>query len=349
MPASIGRPKPSFSWPRAQPPYKAAGESLVRPWLQPFSTVLKLKKHQDHLAALLEALLALASDRGEQAAAGNDAHRQAWRCLHVLAERGGIRGPRRTSGGSGTRLYDGDRQSHRPFYDDAQGFPRLVRVMARRLDKQVRLEIVGATTPVDRDILEKLEAPLTHLLRNSVDHGIESPAQRVAAGKTEAGIITLEARHRAGMLAITVADDGGGIDLSRLRRKIVEKGLSSDDMVRTMTEAELLEFLFLPGFSTAAALTEFSGRGVGLDVVQDTVRRVGGSVRVSTRFGLGTTFHLQLPLTLSVLRAVLVDIAGEPYAFPHNRIDRFARCRRPRSVRWKAVNLPLSMVRTSVS
>jgi two-component system sensor histidine kinase and response regulator WspE len=122
-----------------------------------------------------------------------------------------------------------------------------------------------------------------------------------------------------------VADDGGGIDVDRLRAKIVERGLNTAEMVRAMGESELLDFLFLPGFSTAPAVTEVSGRGVGLDVVADMVRKVGGTVRLTTRPGRGTTFQLQLPITLSVVRAVLVDIGGEPYAFPHNRIDRLLR------------------------
>jgi two-component system sensor histidine kinase and response regulator WspE len=213
----------------------------------------------------------------------------------------------------------------RPFADGAHDFPRLVRDLARRLYKPVRLEIVGQTTEVDRDILEQLKAPLTHLLQNAVDHGIEPVQQRRAAGKSEIGLIRVEVQHRAGMLAITVSDDGGGIDLDRLRRQIVERGLSTADLVQAMAEAELLEFLFLPGFTTTAAVTEVSSRGVGLDVVHDMVHRVGGSVRISTRPGQGTSVHLQLPITLCVLRAVLVEIGGEPYAFPHHRIDRLIR------------------------
>ena len=212
----------------------------------------------------------------------------------------------------------------RPFADGAHGFPRLVRDMARKLDKLVCLEIDGESTEVDRDVLEKLEAPLTDLLRNAVDHGIEVPDQRRAAGKPETGTVRLHARHRAGTLAITVSDDGGGIDLNRLRGKVVERRLTTADMAQSMTEAELLEFLFLPA-SRRPALTEYSGRGVGLDVVQTMVREVGGSVRISSQLGQGTRFHLQLPITLSVLRAVVVEIAGEKYAFPHNRIDRLLR------------------------
>ena len=216
----------------------------------------------------------------------------------------------------------------RPFSDGAHAFPRLVRDMARDLKKQVRLEIDGASTAVDRDVLEKLEAPLTHLLRNAIDHGIELPEIRKAVGKGEAGTIRMEVRHRAGMLAITVSDDGKGIDPERLREKVVERRLTTEEMVRHMSEAELLEFLFLPGFTTAPALSEYSGRGVGLDVVQTMVRQVGGTVRLSSQQGRGTKFKLQLPITLSVLRAVIVNIAEEPYAFPQNRIDRLIRVSR---------------------
>ena len=128
-----------------------------------------------------------------------------------------------------------------------------MRDAARRLDKQIRFELRGEATEVDRDILEKLEAPLTHLLRNAVDHGIEPPAERVAADKPETGLIKIEAGHRAGMLALTISDDGRGIDPNRLREKIVEKGLTTVAVAQSLTDAELLEFLFLPGFSTASA------------------------------------------------------------------------------------------------
>jgi two-component system sensor histidine kinase and response regulator WspE len=197
--------------------------------------------------------------------------------------------------------------------------------MARSLAKEAKLVIDGEQTEVDRDILEKLESPLAHLIRNAVDHGIELPEVRTKSKKPAAGTIRLEARHRAGMLQVTVVDDGGGVNLTKLRQQIVARGLSSEAVVGRLNEAELLEFLFLPGFSTASSVSEFSGRGVGLDVVQDTIRKVGGSVRIASQQGHGTTFHLQLPLTLSVIRAVVVNVAGEPYAFPHTRIDRLIR------------------------
>jgi two-component system sensor histidine kinase and response regulator WspE len=319
-----------------------AGESLVQArWLQPFTTaLLKLKKHQDHLGAVLENLAARAAAVRERSSPPlpygrgsdlteliNEAQRQSALCRQALAQRiAEFEDHAAHAEDLNARLYlevIGSRL--RPFADGVGGFPRMVRDLARSLGKQVRLEISGQTTEVDRDILDKLEAPLTHLLRNALDHGIETPEERRTAGKAECGLLRLEARHRAGMLLITVAEDGRGIDLDRLRNKIIERGLSRADLVSTMSEAELLSFLFLPGFSTAAAVTEFSGRGVGLDVVHEMARKVGGSVQVSTRPGRGTTFHLRLPITLSVMRAVIVDIGGEPYAFAHNRIDRLLR------------------------
>jgi two-component system sensor histidine kinase and response regulator WspE len=211
-----------------------------------------------------------------------------------------------------------------PFSDGMYGFPRLVRDLARELGKKVRFEVLGGGTPVDRDILEKLEAPLSHLIRNALDHGLETPAEREVVGKPQEGKLTVEARHVAGMLNITVRDDGRGISVERLRVKVVEKGLVSPDMAGSLTNAELMEFLFLPGFSMAGKITEISGRGVGLDVVFSMAQEVGGSVRVESE-GEGTRFLLLMPLTLSVLRTLLVEIDAEKYAMPLTRIDRILR------------------------
>ncbi len=175
------------------------------------------------------------------------------------------------------------------------------------------------------DILERLDAPLNHLVRNALDHGLEMPDARQAAGKPEVGRLRIEATHRAGLLSITVSDDGRGIDLEGLRGKVVERGHISAEVAQKLGEAELLDFLFLPGFSTASQVTEISGRGVGLDVVHTMVQSVGGRIHVHAQPGRGTSFQIELPVTLSVLRAVVVDVAGEPYAFPHNRIDHVIR------------------------
>ena len=224
------------------------------------------------------------------------------------------------------RLYDEALACRmRPFTDGTAGLARMVRDVGNTLGKSVRLDIVGNTTQIDRDILDKLEAPIGHLLRNAVDHGIESSAQRRAAGKPEQGVIRLEARHSAGMLLIEVADDGAGIDIEQVRRAVVARGLSNQETAERLSEAELLEFLLLPSFSLRDTVTEISGRGVGLDVVADMLKQVRGTIRITTQAGQGSRFLMQLPLTLSVIRSLLVDIAGEPYAFPLAYVNRTLR------------------------
>jgi two-component system sensor histidine kinase and response regulator WspE len=210
----------------------------------------------------------------------------------------------------------------RPFADVLVGQARMVRDLGRSLGKQVRLEIEGEKTQVDRDVLEKLEAPLTHLLRNAVDHGIESPEQRLASGKPAEGLITLKASHQAGLLVVELIDDGAGVDLERLRRSIVDRKLSPAETAAQLSEEELLSFLFLPGFSMRDTVTEVSGRGVGLDAVQHMVRQLRGGVELVQTAGQGSCFHLEVPLTLSVVRSLVVEVGGEAYAFPLAHIER---------------------------
>jgi two-component system, chemotaxis family, sensor histidine kinase and response regulator WspE len=163
---------------------------------------------------------------------------------------------------------------------------------------------------------------LGHLLRNAVDHGLESATERVATGKPAEGLVRLEAGHLAGVLQIIVSDDGRGIDLNQLREKIVARNLTNAETAAKLSESELLEFLFLPGFTVKETVTDISGRGVGLDVVQNMLKQVRGTVRVVSQPGHGTQFQLQLPLTLSVVRTLLVEIGGEPFAFPLAHIVR---------------------------
>ncbi|CAN7363879.1 hybrid sensor histidine kinase/response regulator [Pseudomonas brassicacearum subsp. neoaurantiaca] len=210
----------------------------------------------------------------------------------------------------------------RPFADVLSGQARMVRDLGRSLGKQVRLEIEGEKTQVDRDVLEKLEAPLTHLLRNAVDHGIESPELRILAGKPAEGLIRLRASHQAGLLVLELADDGAGVDLDRVRRSIVERGLSPEQTAASLSEEELLTFLFLPGFSLRDKVTEVSGRGVGLDAVQHMVRQLRGAVVLEQTAGEGSRFHLEVPLTLSVVRSLVVEVGDEAYAFPLAHIER---------------------------
>lgn len=213
----------------------------------------------------------------------------------------------------------------RPFREGVQGLERMVRDLARQLGKRVRFEILGLDTRVDRDVLAKLEAPLTHLLRNAVDHGMQTPQERQAAGKPEENRLTLQALHWAGFLTVRISDDGRGIDLEAIRRKILQKQLHDPSTLPDLTPAELIEFLFLPGFTTTQQVSEISGRGVGLDVVREMLRVLGGQVQVENRPGHGVAFNLRLPVTRSVARMLLVEVAGEPYALPLGRIDRLLR------------------------
>ncbi|WP_250526968.1 hybrid sensor histidine kinase/response regulator [Caballeronia sp. GAWG2-1] len=301
-----------------------SGETLVESrWLKPFSqSMLRVKRIQHDASRALERLHDTFADSAPldaraQAALDearrltNEAHRQ---LSERLAE---LENYDRRSTHLAQQIYDEALACRmRPFVDATGGFARMVRDVARSLGKEVRLVIAGETTQVDRDILDLLDAPLGHLLRNAVDHGIEALSLRRALGKPEIGTITLEARHSAGALFISVSDDGGGIDLDALRRTVVHKRLASEDTAARLSEAELLEFLFLPGFTMRDAVTDVSGRGVGLDAVQDVVRQVRGSLRVTQDAHAGTRFVLQLPITLSVIRSLIVEVAGEPYGLP---------------------------------
>lgn len=209
----------------------------------------------------------------------------------------------------------------RPFADVLGGQARMVRDLGRSLGKQVRLVVEGEKTQVDRDVLERLEAPLTHLLRNAVDHGLEAPEARLVAGKPAEGTLRLKASHQAGRLVLALTDDGAGVDLPRLRQSIVTRQLATQSTVDRLSEEELLAFLFLPAFSLRDTVTEVSGRGVGLDAVQHRVRELRGAIEMTQRTGQGSRFSLQVPLTLSVVRSLVVDVGGEAYAFPLARIE----------------------------
>lgn len=222
---------------------------------------------------------------------------------------------------SGTLYAEVIRSRMRPFAECTTAFPRMVRDIARELGKSVELRVVGEAVEVDRDILQKLESPLTHMIRNSLDHGLELPAERVGAGKPERGVISLTARHQSGALVIEVRDDGRGIDPEAIRRKVVERRLVDHATAEQLTRAELMEFPFLPGFSTKLGVTELSGRGVGLDIVRSMVQEVSGTVTLESEPGLGARFTLRLPVTRSVVRAAMVRVGDEMLAVPLARLE----------------------------
>ncbi len=304
-----------------------AGEGLVRSkWLETFSgELLDLKRKQERLTNVVAQLhedFMQNTDAALTAGLVAELREVERETRETLAERlEAFQRFERDATNVSNRLYEEVLESRmRPFGDRSDGFPRMVRDIARTVGKEVNFEVVGESTAVDRDILEKLDAPLGHLLRNAIDHGLETPEERRATGKPPAGLLRVGARHSAGTLLITVADDGKGVDTEAIRDAVVTRGMVSAEAASRLSDPELLEFLFLPSFTLKKSVTEISGRGVGLDVVKTMLKEVGGSIRMTTGRGSGTEFHLQLPLTLSVLRVILVNIGGEPYAFPLSRV-----------------------------
>ena len=199
-------------------------------------------------------------------------------------------------------------------------FPRMVRDLARTCGRDVRIEFSGQETGLDKSLLEAIKDPLTHAVRNAVDHGIEPPADRVLAGKSAEGCVRLRAFHQSGSVVIEVADDGAGISIERVLAKAVERNLVTVEQAAAMSERETLQLIFLPGFSTATAVTTVSGRGVGMDVVRANVEKVGGSVEVESRVGVGTTLRMRVPLTLAIVPALVVRSGGQSFALPQSAL-----------------------------
>ena len=204
-------------------------------------------------------------------------------------------------------------------------FPRVVRDVGKQSGKDVRLILKGETTDLDKGILDAIAEPLTHMVRNAIGHGIETSQERARAGKNPQGTIQLNAYHQGNQVVIEVSDDGCGIDVEKVRQRAVSQGLLTAEEMSRMTEAETLNLVFRPGFSTAAEITELSGRGVGLDVVRSVLDRLKGTVQTETEVGRGTTFRLRLPLTLAIIRALLFQVEGRLYAIPLNAVAEITR------------------------
>lgn len=194
--------------------------------------------------------------------------------------------------------------------------PRIVRDIANDLGKKIELEMLGQETELDRQVLEMIKDPLTHMVRNSADHGIEKPADRTAAGKSETGHIVLNSYHEGGYILIEISDDGRGLSLSKIKQKIINNNLASEAEVAAMTEQQIQQFIFHAGFSTAETVTSVSGRGVGMDVVRTNIEKIGGSIEMDSIEGKGTTFTIKIPLTLAIISSLIVGIAGERFAIP---------------------------------
>jgi two-component system chemotaxis sensor kinase CheA len=193
-------------------------------------------------------------------------------------------------------------------------YPRIIRDVCRKKEKQVEVVFEGEDTGVDKGIADQISEPLIHLVRNAVDHGIESAADRKKNGKSESGTLIMKASHQGNFMVIEVTDDGGGIDIEKIKSKVIEKGLLTPDQASQATKSELLDYIFDPGFSTVDAVTDISGRGVGLDVVRTNLKKMKGNVSVSTEINQGTCFRLEVPLTMAIMRALLVRAGQAIYA-----------------------------------
>ncbi len=204
-------------------------------------------------------------------------------------------------------------------------FPRVVRDLASAIGKEVDLKITGEETEVDRSVIEHIGDPMVHIIRNAIDHGLESPEARKAKGKPERGTISIDASQRGNQIVIEIADDGKGIDLDRVKRKAIDRGIVAADEAERMTEEAAIGLIFQAGFSTVDVATELSGRGVGMDVVKTSISKLSGFVEVKTRKDEGTTFRVNIPLTLAIIQALMVRTAGIQYAVPLSLIEEIVR------------------------
>jgi two-component system chemotaxis sensor kinase CheA len=204
-------------------------------------------------------------------------------------------------------------------------FPRLVRDLSGKLDKKVELVLSGRETELDRTVVDALGDPLVHLVRNALDHGIESPADRIASGKPETATLEIAARHAGGNVEISVSDDGRGIDPAAVARKALERGVITAEQAEAFDMRAAIETLFAAGFSTAEVTSDISGRGVGMDAVRTTIRELGGEVSLLSEQGRGTVAQIRLPLTLAIISTLLVEVGGRPFAIPLDRVERTLR------------------------
>ena len=215
-----------------------------------------------------------------------------------------------------------------PLENIFKKFPRMVRDLAQRSQKKIEFIVNGEETELDRSVIQEIGDPLIHLLRNAVDHGIESPEERERLGKPPVGTIKLSASHREGRIVIAVEDDGRGIDASKIKQSALTKGIITEDLAAHLSENDLINLIFVPGFSTSEEVNEISGRGVGMDVVKRNIEKVSGTIEIETRVGKGSTFYITLPLTLAILRALLVTVNGITYAIPLSSIREIVRAGR---------------------
>lgn len=217
-------------------------------------------------------------------------------------------------------------------------FPRLIRDLSHELNKKIELEMYGAETELDRQLLEVIKDPLTHMVRNSCDHGIELPAERLAAGKPETGTVNLSAYHEGGHIIIEIKDDGRGINIDRIKQKALEKGLATEAALEEMSNKQIMQFIFAPGFSTAEKVTSVSGRGVGMDVVKTNIEKIGGTIELDSTWGKGSQVAIKIPLTLAIVSVLLVEVAGQKFAIPQINVLELVRLGTDADLKMELIN-----------
>jgi two-component system chemotaxis sensor kinase CheA len=199
-------------------------------------------------------------------------------------------------------------------------FPRLVRGLANELGKKIELKMVGEETKLDRQLIEAIKGPLTHMVRNSCDHGLEMPEDRVRAGKSDTGVVTLSAYHREGYIVIEISDNGKGLDISNIKAKILSENLATEQELLTMSDTQIYQYIFKAGFSTAKTITTTSGRGVGMDVVKTNIEKINGTIELSTELGKGSSFFIKIPSTLAMISVLIVQCKNEKFAIPQTNV-----------------------------
>ncbi|MBI1263457.1 MAG: hybrid sensor histidine kinase/response regulator [Alphaproteobacteria bacterium] len=266
------------------------------------------------------------------------ARNQMQQLVHV-SDDGALKGPLQRLTSVTAELQDGVMKARlQPVGDAWRKLPRIVRDACQDLGKQIRLVQEGEDTELDRQVLELIRDPLTHMIRNACDHGIERPEVRRAAGKPGTGTIRLSACHEGGAIVLTLADDGAGLDARRIRDKVLEKGLATPEELAGMSEAQVQRFIFAPGFSTAAAVTSLSGRGVGMDVVRTNIEQIGGAIDLTSAPGAGTVFTIRIPLTLAIISALIVEAGGARFATPQLSVRELVRVGPQAAVKIETLN-----------
>ncbi|MFZ4125041.1 MAG: hybrid sensor histidine kinase/response regulator [Rickettsiales bacterium] len=237
-----------------------------------------------------------------------------------------LKGPLQQLSQITTELQDGVMKTRmQPISTAWTKFPRLIRDLSQDLKKKIDLKMIGENTELDRQLLEMIKDPLTHMVRNSCDHGLEMPADRVAAGKPEIGTVTLSAYHEGGHIIIKIADDGRGINLERVKQKALENGITTEEELAMLSDEQIMQFIFKAGFSTAEKVTSVSGRGVGMDVVRTNIEKIGGTVALSSATGKGSTFHIKIPLTLAIVSVLLVEAEKQRFGIPQLNVVELVR------------------------